>query len=98
TAQHLACAGAHVERQRDGVVDHDVRRQVAFALAGLVGLGQHPPHLLDRKRPGDHAEADMITEADAGGEAGENTGHRRRSRKSQPTAYASISLSEQYWS
>jgi hypothetical protein len=44
-----------------------MRRQVAFALAGLVGLGQYPPYRLWRKRPGNHAEADMIAEADAGG-------------------------------
>jgi hypothetical protein len=81
-AQHLAGAGAHVERQRDGVVDHDVRRQVALALARLAGLGQDLPHLLERERPGDHAEADVVAEADAGGKAGGDTGHGCRSSES----------------
>jgi hypothetical protein len=67
-----------VERQGDGVVDHDVGRQVALALARLAGLDQDPPHPVGRERPGDHAEADMIAEADAGRQAGRNTGHRCR--------------------
>jgi hypothetical protein len=86
TAQHLAGADAHVKRQRDGVVDHDVGRQVAFALAGLAGRGQDVPHLLERKGSGDHAEADVIAEADAGRQAGGSIGHRCRSRRSQSTA------------
>ena len=87
-AQHLAGAGAHVERQGDGVVDHDLRRQVALALAGLAGLGQDLPHLVEREGPGDHAEADVVAEADAGGQAGGGTGHRccspKRERQHDP--------------
>jgi hypothetical protein len=63
-----------------------VRRQVALALARLAGLGQDLPHLLDRERPGDHAEADVVAEADAGGKAGGSAGHRCRSRKNRPAA------------
>ena len=96
-AQHLAGAGAHVERQGDGVVDHDLRRQVALALARLAGLGQDLPHLVERERPGDHAEADVVAEADAGGKAGGDTGHRCRSSESKRQHGPATSLCERYW-
>jgi hypothetical protein len=66
-AQDLAGAGAHVEREGDDVVDHDVGRQVALALARPAGLGQDPPHPFGRERRGDHAQADVVAEAAAGG-------------------------------
>jgi hypothetical protein len=61
-----------------------MRRQVA--LAGLAGLGQDLSHPVGRERPGDHAEPDVVAEADAGGQADRNTGHCCRSRKSRPAA------------
>jgi hypothetical protein len=85
-AQHLPGAGTHVKREDDGVVDHHLRGQIALALARLAGLGQDLPHPGGRERLGDHAEADVVAETDAGGQAGGSTGHRCRSRKSRPAA------------
>ena len=96
-AQHLAGARAHVERQRNGVVDHHLRRQVALALARLARLGQDLLHPLGRKRPGDHAEADVVADTDAGRKAGRNTSHRCRSSQTRPTGYAITSQNEQCW-
>src|SRR5215218_4363626 len=67
-AKHLAGAGVHVERQGDGVVDHDLGRQIALALAGLAGLGQDLAYPIKWEHPGDHAEADVVAEANAGGQ------------------------------
>jgi hypothetical protein len=60
-------------------VDHDLGRQVALALAGLAGLGQDLAYPIKGKHLGDHAEADLVAEANAGGQAGGGTGHRCRS-------------------
>src|SRR3954452_16322297 len=70
------------------VVDHHLRRQVALALARPAGLRQHPAHPVGRHRPGDHAEADVVAQTDAGRKAGRNTGHRCRSLNAGPPAYA----------
>src|SRR3954467_1158098 len=51
-----------------------------------AGLGQDLPHPVGRERPGDHAQADVVGEADAGGKTGGDTGHRRCS----PRASASM--------
>src|SRR4051812_45528908 len=88
-AQHLAGPGAHVERQGNGVVDHDLRRQVALALARPAGLGQDPPHLVGRERLGDHAQADTVAEPNAGGQAGRGTGHCCHSSITSAPAWAS---------
>jgi hypothetical protein len=86
-----------VERQGDGVVDHHVGGQVALALALLAGVGQDMPHLIERKRLGDHAQADVVAEADAGRQAGGSTGHGccspNRGRQHRPAAC----LCEQHW-
>jgi len=52
-----------------------VGRQVALALARLAGLGQDLLHTVERNGPGDHTEADVVTEANAGGKAGGGAGH-----------------------
>ena len=96
-AQDLAGAGAGVERQRDGVVDHDVGRQVALALARLAGLGQDLTHLVEREGPGDPAETDVVAEADAGGQAGASTSHRCRSRENGRQRNSAVRLTERYW-
>jgi len=83
-AQHLTGAGPHVQRHRDGVVDHHVGRQVALALARLAGLGQDLMHPVGRERLGDHAEADVVADTNAGRKASRNTRHRCRSQKTQP--------------
>src|SRR3954464_8609347 len=85
-AQDLAGAGAPVERQGNRVVDHNLSRQVALTLARPPGLGQHPTDLISRKRPGNHAEADVVAETDASPKAGRSTGHRSQSLKTRPTA------------
>src|SRR5215210_8060738 len=85
-AQDLAGAGAHVERQGNGVVDHNLGRQVALALARPAGLGQNPTDLVRRKRPRNHAEADVVAKTDASRKAGRSTSHRSRSLKTRPTA------------
>src|SRR3954454_21288957 len=87
-AQDLAGAGAHVERQGDRVVDHNLGRQVALALARPAGLGQDPADPVRRKRPGNHAEADVVAQTDASRKAGTSTSHRSRSLKTRPTASA----------
>src|SRR3954449_10678567 len=79
------------------LVDHDVRRQVALALARPAGLGQDLPHSIEREGLGDHAEADVVAEADAGGQAGRRTGHRCRSPKSKRQHGPAMSLCEPYW-
>jgi hypothetical protein len=43
-----------------------VGRQIPLALARLAGLGQDLPHLLGRERPGDHAQADVVADTNAG--------------------------------
>ena len=85
-AQDLAGAGAHVERQGNRVVDHNLGRQVALALARPAGLGQDPTDLVRRKRPGNHAKADVVAETDASRKAGRCTSHRSRASKPHPTA------------
>jgi hypothetical protein len=87
TAQHLARAGPHVQRQGDGVVDHHLRRQVALALARRASLGQHLAHPLRGNRPGNHAETDVVAQTNAGRKAGRNTSHRCRSRTFRPAVY-----------
>src|SRR5215203_2578284 len=87
-AQDLAGAAAHGERQGDRVVDHDLRRQVALALARLAGLGQDLANPVRRERPGDHAEADAVAQTDAGRQAGRSAGHHRRSLNAGPPDYA----------
>jgi hypothetical protein len=73
--------------------------QVALALALLAGVGQDMPHLIERKRLGDHAQADVVAEADAGRQAGGSTGHgccspNRGASIAQPHAYVnSIAVS-----
>jgi len=83
-AQHLAGAGPHVQRHGDGVVHHHLRRQVALALARPAGLGQNLLHPVRRERLGDHAEADVVADTNAGWKAGGNTRHRCRSQKTRP--------------
>jgi len=78
---------AIVQRHRDGVVDHHVGRQVALALARLAGLGQNLLHSVRRKRPGDHAKADVVSHTNAGWQAGRNTRHRCRSQKTRPVIW-----------
>src|SRR4051794_23889955 len=97
TAQNLSGAATHVERQRNGVVDHHLCRQVALALARLARLGQDLLHALGRKCPGDHAEADVVTDPDAGRETRRNASHRCRSSKPRPAEYTVTLQSERYW-
>src|SRR3982750_4023072 len=87
-AQDLARAGAHVEGQRNRVVDHNLGRKIALALARPAGLGQDPTDLVRRKRPGYHAEADVVAQTDASRKAGRCTSHRSRAPKPRPTASA----------
>ena len=55
-------AGAVVEI----TVQRPASRLRRFALAGPAGLGQDLPYPVERKRSGDHAEADVAAEAEAG--------------------------------
>src|SRR5215208_4051581 len=87
-AQDLAGAGTHVERQGNSVVDHNLSRQIALALARPAGLGQDPTDLVRRKRPGNHAEADVVAKTDASRKAGRSTSHRSRAPKTRPTTSA----------
>src|SRR3954464_13594814 len=87
-AQDLAGAGAHVERQGNRVVDHNLGRQVAFALARPAGLGKDPTDLVRRKRPGNYAEADVVAQTAASRKARRSTSHRSRSLKTRPTVSA----------
>jgi hypothetical protein len=74
------------------VVDHDVGREVALALARLAGLGQDLLHAVEGKGPGDHAEADVVAEADAGRRAGGGARHGCRSPEIGPPACPKGSL------
>ena len=73
-------------------------RQVALALAGPAGLGQDLAHPIKRECPGDHAKADVIAEADAGGQAGRSTGHGCRSSEGKRQYGPVTSLCERYCS
>jgi len=68
----------------NGVVHHHLRRQVALALARLASLGQNLLHPVRRECPGDHAEADVVADTNAGRKAGGNTRHRCRPQKTRP--------------
>ena len=70
-------------------------RQVA--LARPAGLDQHLMHPLRRHRPGDHAEADLVAEANVSREAGRNTGHGCRFRSTKGAKPHSAPQSEQRW-
>ena len=59
TAQHLAVGNLHEQGQTDHIVD-DVRRQLTLPLARLTLGNQHRFHLIQRKRPGQHAEINVI--------------------------------------
>jgi len=76
TAQDLTGAKPHVERQGDRVIDHHLGRQIALTLARLARLRQDLLHQPRRERPGDHAKANMVTQANAGGQTGRSTRHR----------------------
>jgi hypothetical protein len=95
-AQHLTGAGVHVERQGDGVADHHVRGQVPLALARPAGLGQDLSHLVEREGLGDHAEADVVAEADAGGQAGGGSGHAANPARDSRQCTAPTRLTERY--
>lgn len=60
TAQHLAIRGLHVERQRDHVIDYDMRRQIALPQACLPRCRQDRPHLRQREGLRDHTKTDVI--------------------------------------
>ena len=66
--------------------------QVALALARLAGLGQDLLHALEGNGPGDHAEADVVAEADAGRKAGSGAGHGCRSSETGVPAWPKIPL------
>jgi hypothetical protein len=70
------------------IVDHNLGRQVALALARPAGLGQDPTDLIRRERPGNHAEAAVVAKMDASRKAGRSTSHCSRSLKTRPTASA----------
>jgi hypothetical protein len=53
-----------------------VSGQVARALAFLAGLGRHALHPVEREGPGEHAEANVVAEANAGRKSGGSAGHR----------------------
>jgi hypothetical protein len=74
-----------------------VGRQVALALACLAGVGQDLLHLVERECLGDHAEADVVSEADAGGKAGRSTGHGCCSSKVERQHRRAERLCAQHW-
>ena len=98
TTQHLAIRDLHVERQRDHVIYHHVRRQIPLPLAGLAGFAKNFVHLVQRKSLTDHAQADIIGDPGTLGQFRKCSCHRRsllpcRVRKKEPI----FRLNEQYW-
>jgi hypothetical protein len=74
-AQHLAIGGLHVQRQRDHVVDHNMRRQIALTDTGLPGRRQNRVNLAHREGFGDHTKADVIGDPAATGKSRNGTCH-----------------------
>ncbi len=64
--QHLAIRRPHIQRQCDDVIDHHMRRQIAFADAGTIGLLQDLMDFLGGKELGNDAEADVVRDTAAG--------------------------------
>ena len=65
-AQNLTVGGPHIQRQRDDVIDHHMRRQVALADTGALGLLQNLRDFLGGEKLGDHAEANVVSDPAAG--------------------------------
>lgn len=59
-AQHLPAGRVHVERQRNDVIDHHMRRQVALADAALARRCQHSADPSQGEGLGDHAKAHIV--------------------------------------
>ncbi len=69
-AQNFTIGGLHVQRQRDHVVHHQMRRQLSLPEAGFTGLGQNRIDFLSRNRSADHSQADVVRDAASGGQFG----------------------------
>ena len=77
-AQHLSARVIHIERQRDDVINHDMRGQLAVTNARLAGLRQDFMNLGDRERLGDDAKADEIRNPPPYGKPNRSARHRCR--------------------
>src|SRR2546428_11456162 len=60
--QYFTIGGPHIQRQRNDVIDHHMRRQIALADASALGLLQNLMDFLDGEELGNHAEANVVSD------------------------------------